>query len=89
MCYCIYEGERKGWNVKFGEIIKKEREKQNLLQKELADILKISQSFLSDIERNNRMPDFDLACFMIYILQLDCKSICMELKSIYMSKKIL
>lgn len=43
-------------NVTFGEIIKSTRIKKKLKQYELAELVGISRSYLSDIENNRYIP---------------------------------
>ncbi|MDK7927078.1 MAG: helix-turn-helix transcriptional regulator [Staphylococcus simulans] len=42
--------------MKFGQNIKQIRKQRNLTQKQLADQIKISRSYLSDIENGNKNP---------------------------------
>jgi len=70
-----------------GQLIIKIREEKKMLQGELAKKLKISQSFLSDIEKDNRMPRLDLACYIIEVLDLNRDEVCDNLKFSYMKSK--
>lgn len=42
--------------MKFGQNIKQIRKQRNLTQKQLADQIEISRSYLSDIENGNKNP---------------------------------
>lgn len=42
--------------MKFGQNIKQFRKQRNLTQKQLADQIEISRSYLSDIENGNKNP---------------------------------
>ena len=70
-----------------GKLIIKIREEKKMLQGELAKKLKISQSFLSDIEKDNRMPRLDLACYIIEVLDLNRDEVCDNLIFSYMKSK--
>jgi transcriptional regulator with XRE-family HTH domain len=46
--------------MRFGAAIKKFRERADLTQKELADLLQVTPTYLSAIEHERKQPSFDL-----------------------------
>lgn len=60
-------------HVRFGKFIREGRLKKDLYQQELADMLGISQSYVSKFEQGERDIDLALAMKICEILDLDMK----------------
>lgn len=72
-----------------GRLIREAREKFGIKQSDLAKKIGISASHLSDIENDNRMPNFDLTCLIIDVLGLDVNFVYdLGMKSYVKEKKI-
>lgn len=56
---------------KFAEIIRMGRAKKNMLQKDLARQLKVSDNFMRKVERGETTPKTYLAFRMLYLLGID------------------
>ena len=64
----------------FGEFIRRNRKKQHISQKEFADKLNLTQSYISHIERGKREVDFPTALMICATLDVDLNEFIVSLK---------
>ncbi|APC78491.1 TPA: helix-turn-helix domain-containing protein [Clostridium botulinum] len=69
--------------ITIGEVIKKERKKCSISQKELARRAQISNSFLCDIEKNRTKPS--IATLFSICLALNIQDLNIFLRNIYVN----
>jgi len=72
--------------MKIGEIIKKAREKKGFSIDELAKYIDRSKTALSDLENYSKMPNFDTACMICELLEIDLKLLWESIKPEYIEK---
>lgn len=61
--------------VKRGQIIRKARESKNLLQSDIANILKVGISAVSDYENGRKRLDFDSLKMLCKFLDIDIRNL--------------
>lgn len=61
--------------MKFSEMIKEKRLARGLTQQELADALKLTRGYISDIERDIYKPSFNTAIKIGKVLDLDINAL--------------
>ena len=73
--------ETKEIALRFGQFIRGARLRQNLLQKEVAAKLNISQVYYCYIETGSRIVDFPLALEICRVLELDLNDFTSSLRN--------
>lgn len=66
--------------MKLGEIVKTKRIECGMSQIELANLVKVPQRVISDIEAVSRIPSFHTVCMVIEALRLDVKEVWLQIK---------
>lgn len=72
--------------MRMGDIIKEARIKKGISIEELANYVDRSKSAIDMLERYNIMPNFDTACMLCELLNIDIKELWQQVRFEYVNK---